>query len=361
MSLINDALKKAQEKRAQEAAAQTPPAPPPRPPAPDTISQPHPDDVKRKIPAPPPPPDRPQLPIPPLKPTGGPGPRRVPLPPIVNYSIPQIDPAEQPATPNQTRPRVSSIRYNPSGDDETESGRPRSSAQKTFWIALGCIAAVAIVVRLVVTMGRNDSVSSKPQVEQVAPLQVAVAVPTPSLPPPTPPVAPTREIPPVTTPEPEKAEPPASAVAAAEPPPTISFPTKPAATAKSTPAPAPAPATKPAATATAPVVSLPPDSTPPAASAPAPAQPAPAALPPIYAPRAPAPVNNATRIQNFIDRLRVTSVRISDKGSKVILNDRLFNVGDMVDPGLELKLVKIEPGVITFTEPGGKKFIKLYQ
>src|SRR5512138_2437620 len=119
MSLINDALKKAQEKRAQEAAAQTPPAPPPHPPVPDTISQPHPDDLKRKIPAPPPPANRPQLPIPPLNaPTG---PRRVPLPPIVNYSIPQIDPAEQPATPNQTRPRVSSIRYNPSGDDDAES------------------------------------------------------------------------------------------------------------------------------------------------------------------------------------------------------------------------------------------------
>ncbi len=84
-------------------------------------------------------------------------------------------------------------------------------------------------------------------------------------------------------------------------------------------------------------------------------------LPPIYAPRAPTPVDNATRIQGFIERLRVTGVRISERGNKVILNDRLFSTGDTVNPGLELKLTKIEPGVITFTDSSGRNYIKLYQ
>lgn len=348
MSLINDALKKAQQKRAED-AAQTPP-PPPHP-VKDTISQPPPAEAKAKIPAPPPPANRPQLPIPPPP---APGTRRPP--PIVNYSIPQVDPAELPATPNNARPRISSsIRYTSVDEDESE---PRStSVQKTFWIALACIAAIAVIVRIVVTLGRDDPTATRPKAEQVAPPQIAVALPTPSLPPliaPARPAAPeTPEV--VPAPAPQETVP---APAANEPAPAVSFPTKPAATAK--PAPTPVPAAKP----TPPVVSLPPPaptapSTPEAA--PAQPQPAPAVLPSIYAPRAPTPVNNATRIQNFIDRLRVTGVRITDHGSKVILNDRLFNAGEIVDGGLELKLVKIEPGMITFTDASGKKYVKLYQ
>jgi hypothetical protein len=89
--------------------------------------------------------------------------------------------------------------------------------------------------------------------------------------------------------------------------------------------------------------------------------PASVALPPLYAPRQPAPVNPSIRIQNFIDRLRVSGIRMSDTGSKVILNDRLFLAGETVDPNLELKLVKIEQGVLTFTDNNGKKYIKLFQ
>jgi hypothetical protein len=89
--------------------------------------------------------------------------------------------------------------------------------------------------------------------------------------------------------------------------------------------------------------------------------PATVALPPIYAPRAPAPVNPSLRIQNFVDRLRVTGIRMSTTGSKVILGDRLFNLGDIVDSGLELRLVKVEEGVLTFADANGRTYIKLFQ
>ena len=91
-----------------------------------------------------------------------------------------------------------------------------------------------------------------------------------------------------------------------------------------------------------------------------PAPAATAALPPLYAPRPPSPVNPSARIQNFIDRLRVTGIRLSDKGTKVILGDRLFTIGEVVDNGLELRLIKAEQGVLTFSDANGKTYIKLF-
>ena len=89
--------------------------------------------------------------------------------------------------------------------------------------------------------------------------------------------------------------------------------------------------------------------------------PATAALPPLYAPRAPTPINPSARVQGFIDRIRVTGIRKSDTESRVILNYRMFKTGDVVDSGLEVKLVKIEDGVLTFADSNGKTYIKLFQ
>ena len=54
-----------------------------------------------------------------------------------------------------------------------------------------------------------------------------------------------------------------------------------------------------------------------------PASPVVSAPPAVLEPAPPA-IKLGTRIQAFIDRLRITSIRISDTGNKVILNDRLF-------------------------------------
>jgi hypothetical protein len=43
------------------------------------------------------------------------------------------------------------------------------------------------------------------------------------------------------------------------------------------------------------------------------------------------------------------------------MNDRLFSAGDIVDSVLELRLVKIEEGVLTFSDSSGKKYLKLFQ
>lgn len=84
--------------------------------------------------------------------------------------------------------------------------------------------------------------------------------------------------------------------------------------------------------------------------------------PPIVTPAEPAPATPAiklsTRIQAFVDRLRVTSIRISDTGNKAILNDRLFRVNDLVEPSLGLRLTSIEPNLLTFTDETGSTYLR---
>jgi hypothetical protein len=84
----------------------------------------------------------------------------------------------------------------------------------------------------------------------------------------------------------------------------------------------------------------------------------------VATPVAPPPVEPApvikigTRIQSFVDRLRVTSIRISDTGNKAILNDRLFRVNDLVEPTLGLRLTDIQPHVLTFTDETGATYLR---
>jgi hypothetical protein len=80
----------------------------------------------------------------------------------------------------------------------------------------------------------------------------------------------------------------------------------------------------------------------------------PAVLPPEPAPA----IKLGTRIQSFIDRLRVTSIRISDTGNKAILNDRLFRVNDLVEPSLGLRLTDIQPSLLTFTDEAGTTYLR---
>jgi len=376
MSLINDALKKAQQQRTEET-----------PPVADTISSPF---NESQAPAVPPAP---------------PSPRRSPSPPplAVQYNPPQKVPEKR---------KVSAVRYNPSSEEADEKEAPDSrmpSAQKTFWVTLGVIAVAAIAVRLTVTLTRSsrEPTDEARSTEQgttsgnasLSP-QVAVPLPQPTLAmepiaPPIPKKAAQPEPPSVAKtpgePEPSAAvvfsaatapaatkpatlapavisEQPATSPVNAEPAPTVSFRTQPALVTKTAAQPpavesAPTPVSTPVVKAQpqpepAPTVSLPAAKP---AAAPVPPKPAPTVLPPLYSPRAPTPVNNSARVQNFIDRLRVSGVRISGRGSKVILNDRLFSAGDVVDPTLELKLTKIEDGVLTFTDTNGKNYLKLFQ
>jgi hypothetical protein len=138
-------------------------------------------------------------------------------------------------------------------------------------------------------------------------------------------------------------------------------PAPPAASAANAPAASPAPLAAPSTPAPLPATA---PAIPATTSAPAPVAP-PVAVTPATATPPPPPAEPTiptlklgTRIQSFVDRLRVTSIRISDTGNKAILNDRLFRVNDLVEPALGLRLTDIQPHLLTFTDENGATYLR---
>ena len=91
-------------------------------------------------------------------------------------------------------------------------------------------------------------------------------------------------------------------------------------------------------------------SVPPVSDVPAPAV-ASAALRPA-APPAPA-ARPDPRIQAFVDALRVAGIRASGSDSKVLMNDRVFRVNDIVERTLGLRLTGVAADRLSFTDENG--------
>lgn len=73
----------------------------------------------------------------------------------------------------------------------------------------------------------------------------------------------------------------------------------------------------------------------------------PAARPPPVLPQ-PDP-----RIQNFVDTIRISGVRAAGSESRVLMNDRVFRINDIVDRTLGIKLVKVTSDTLTFADANG--------
>ena len=182
------------------------------------------------------------------------------------------------------------------------------------------------------------------------------------------PAAPTA--PPQPVPPPPLAEAPAS-----EPAPMITF----------TP-PAPAPTTS-APTVSAPTVSAPKstakpaptESAPPAAplpptplapvtkteNAPAPTPPKLVAAPPppatpVSLVTGPTDAERSARIYAFLSTLRLTGVRGVNAQARVLMNEKVFRLNDVVDAALGLRITAVQPGRLIFTDPKGQTYEKQY-
>lgn len=98
--------------------------------------------------------------------------------------------------------------------------------------------------------------------------------------------------------------------------------------------------------------------------APAAATPAPAA--PVAAPETkPEPTNASlpaprpsSRMINAIEALRVAGIRASAGDSKVLMNDRVFRVGDTVDHELGIRLTGATANSLTFTDETGAVYTR---
>ncbi|HYC70815.1 MAG TPA: hypothetical protein VEB66_06385 [Opitutaceae bacterium] len=135
-----------------------------------------------------------------------------------------------------------------------------------------------------------------------------------------------------------------------------------------------APKTEPAAPKSdpAPVVATVPPATAPATPAVAAATPAPpgagaavpnVTLPPVDAPAIPAPASakeQDKRILAYLSNLRVTGIRPSGADSKVLMNDRVYKLNDVVDYTLGLKLTGVAVQRLEFVDERGVGYVKTF-
>ena len=214
-------------------------------------------------------------------------------------------------------------------------------------LVLGAVIALALV-------GGGAAVwwlKSSPAKPASAPVLVAVAAPAP-------------------TPAPVVSAPPPTPVVSAPPPITVA----PVATATPTAAVPPATSAPPAPPAPPPFqlrLNLP-ASTPPAAAEPSAPGTTRSLQPPVAAPAPGTPAPAATagesfqirlnlqdpRILAFLDSARINGIRAAADDAKLLMNNKVFKAGDIVDRALKLKLTKVEPGVLTFEDGQGQVYVK---
>ncbi|MGJ8650384.1 MAG: hypothetical protein ACSHX4_08490 [Opitutaceae bacterium] len=63
-------------------------------------------------------------------------------------------------------------------------------------------------------------------------------------------------------------------------------------------------------------------------------------------------------IIDWLSQAKVTGVRLSESGSKVILNGKAYSVGETVHYGLGLKVLVVQEQRILFIDNNGKKYMK---
>lgn len=128
---------------------------------------------------------------------------------------------------------------------------------------------------------------------------------------------------------------------AAVPPSTVAAPTEAAAAPVKTPEPKPTPTTPPVATSAT------------TASSPTPI----ASSPTPIVPAGPAP-KLAPRAIAYIEGLRIAGIRASATDSKVLMSDRVYRNGDIVEHELGLKLISITSNSLTFEDEQGGRYTR---
>jgi len=65
-----------------------------------------------------------------------------------------------------------------------------------------------------------------------------------------------------------------------------------------------------------------------------------------------------SRVYEFLEKLRVSGIRASDTDPKVIMNDRVYRLNDIVDRTTQLRLTRIESSTLTFVDASGFEYRK---
>lgn len=64
------------------------------------------------------------------------------------------------------------------------------------------------------------------------------------------------------------------------------------------------------------------------------------------------------RIAAFVEAIRVTGIRSSGTESRVLMNERVYRVNDIVERTLNVRLIKAAADNLTFTDPRGVIYVK---
>lgn len=64
------------------------------------------------------------------------------------------------------------------------------------------------------------------------------------------------------------------------------------------------------------------------------------------------------RVHAFLDALRITGVRSSGNDSRVLMNEKVYRVNDLVDRTLGLRLKVVAADHLTFTDAHGVEYVK---
>jgi len=231
----------------------------------------------------------------------------------------------------------------PAGESQQNGGRSRLSAGLIALISGGTALAVcaAVLAGLVLLRSnRNAARASAPatQVSETAVQPVAAnpAKPLPSQPAPA-------QASPVASPTPKPAPASNTGGVAAESAPLISLPSS--------------VATKTAATEPLAAATQVQPQPPPAAAQEKPAAPQQA---PVFVFSQPEPDHSKPNpaSQRFVDRVRVTGVRKTSSGAKVMINEKVYRINDVVDQTLGLRLVEAESDRLVFTDEYGHRYVR---
>ncbi|WP_415663400.1 hypothetical protein, partial [Rariglobus hedericola] len=85
----------------------------------------------------------------------------------------------------------------------------------------------------------------------------------------------------------------------------------------------------------------------------------PAPVVPVTPPRPIALVPTANpKVYQFLETLRISGIRVSDTDPKVIMNDRVFRLNDLVDRPTQLRLIRVDTASLTFADATGYEYQK---
>ena len=66
------------------------------------------------------------------------------------------------------------------------------------------------------------------------------------------------------------------------------------------------------------------------------------------------------RIVVFVEALKVAGIRSSGNESRVLMNERVYRVNDVIDRALGVKLVSVAANALTFADPNGATYQKQF-